>query len=67
MKKIAQGTVMNIPFPSNLSLQEQEELVIYFDDLKAQINQMKVFRENALKEFDALLPAILDKAFKGEL
>jgi type I restriction enzyme S subunit len=36
-------------------------------DVKAKSDQMKSHRQKALQEFDALLPAILDKAFKGEL
>ncbi len=31
------------------------------------VDQMKRLREEAMKELDALLPSILDKAFKGEL
>jgi type I restriction enzyme S subunit len=53
-----------IPVPP---LVEQPRIVFYLDDLKARIDNVRSVRENALKEFDALLPTILDKAFKGEL
>lgn len=53
-----------IPVPP---ISEQPRIVSYLDDLKANIDAVKGVREDALKEFDALLPAILDKAFKGEL
>lgn len=49
------------------SLHEQRQIVSYLDSIQAKVNQAKKLREKALKEFDALLPAILDKAFKGEL
>lgn len=67
MKKISQEVVMSIPFPSNLSLPEQRRIVAYLDELQTKVDTMKRLREQAIKELDALLPSILDKAFKGEL
>jgi type I restriction enzyme, S subunit len=55
---------LKIPVPPKI---EQEAILDCLDSLQTQIKKMKNLRENALKEFDALLPAILDKAFKGEL
>jgi type I restriction enzyme S subunit len=46
---------------------EQHRILAYLDDLQAKVDEMKRLREGAMKEFDALLPSILDKAFKGEL
>ncbi|QYX32046.1 restriction endonuclease subunit S [Sphaerospermopsis torques-reginae] len=43
------------------------EKQLWFDDLQTKIDTMKQLREEAIKELDALLPSILDKAFKGEL
>lgn len=43
------------------------EKQLWFDQLKAKVDEMKRLREQALKELDAMLPSILDKAFKGEL
>lgn len=43
------------------------EKQLWFDDLQTKIHTMKQLREEAIKELDALLPSILDKAFKGEL
>jgi type I restriction enzyme S subunit len=48
-------------------LHEQRQIVSYLDSIQSKVNQAKKLRGDALKEFDALLPAILDKAFKGEL
>ncbi|WP_026735661.1 restriction endonuclease subunit S [Fischerella sp. PCC 9605] len=67
MKKISQEVVMNIPFPSDLSICEQRRIVAYLDELQTKVDKMKRLREEAIKELDALLPSILDKAFKGEL
>jgi len=55
---------LKIPLPS---IEVQKEIVSYLDDVRLKVDQITQLRENALKEFDALLPAILDKAFKGEL
>lgn len=49
------------------SLPEQRRIVAYLDNLQAKVDEMKGLREQAMKELDALLPSILDKAFKGEL
>ena len=55
---------IQLPFPPLL---EQRRIVSYLDELQAKIDIMKRMREEAMKELHALLPSILDKAFKGEL
>lgn len=53
-----------IPVPP---LPEQHRIVAYLDNLQAKVDEMKRLREQAIRELDAMLPSILDKAFKGEL
>ncbi len=67
MKKISQVIVMNIPFPSSLSLQHQHQMVGYMDELDQSVNKLKQLQSETTAELDALLPSILDKAFKGDL
>ncbi|OLD93033.1 MAG: hypothetical protein AUI36_46980 [Cyanobacteria bacterium 13_1_40CM_2_61_4] len=67
MKKISQGVVMNIPFPSSLSLPEQRRIVAYLNNLEAKVETLKRLQAETAAELDALLPSILDRAFKGEL
>lgn len=55
---------VKLPVPP---LPEQRRIVAYLDELQTKIDTMKQLREEAIKELDALLPSILDKAFKGEL
>ena len=55
-----------LPIPA-LSLSEQHRIVTYLDNLQAKVDEMKQLREQAMKELNALLPSIFDKAFKGEL
>ncbi|MBD2692810.1 restriction endonuclease subunit S [Anabaena catenula] len=55
---------IKIPVPP---LPEQRRIVAYLDELQTKIDTIKQFRKEAIKELDALLPSILDKAFKGEL
>jgi len=60
------GVIRSAPF--NLPpLPEQHRIVAYLDNLQAKVDEMKRLREQAIKELDAMLPSILDKAFKGEL
>jgi restriction endonuclease S subunit len=67
MKKISQGTVMAIPFPSSLPIAEQRRIVTYLDVLQERTDSLKALQAETSAELDALLPSILDKAFRGEL
>lgn len=55
---------LNIPVPP---LPEQRRMVAYLDDLQAKVDALKRLQNETAAELDALLPSILDKAFKGEL
>jgi type I restriction enzyme S subunit len=46
---------------------EQLWLVSYLDGLQAKVNALKQLQSQTRAELDALLPSVLDKAFKGEL
>ncbi len=67
MKKVSQGIVKAIPFPSRLGLAEQCTAVERLDALQAKVDELKRLRAETQKELDALMPSILDRAFKGEL
>ena len=53
-----------IPVPP---LPEQRRIVAYLDNLQAKVDTLKRLQVETAAELDALLPSILDKAFKGEL
>ncbi len=67
MKKISQETVMNIPFPLNFPLYEQKQVTEQLNQLDWKMSEVKRKQSETTAELDALLPSILDKAFKGEL
>ncbi len=48
-------------------IEEQHRIKAYLDDLERQVELVKRFQAEAAAELDALLPSILDKAFKGEM
>jgi type I restriction enzyme S subunit len=48
-------------------LLEQHRIVAYLDDLQSKVDALKRLQTETAAELDALLPSILDKAFKGEL
>jgi len=56
--------IVRIPLPS---LPEQRRIVAELDALQAQVDSLKRLQADTAAELDALLPAILDRAFKGEL
>jgi len=53
-----------VPLPP---LPEQHRIVAYLDNLQAKVDALKRLQAETAAELDALLPSILDKAFKGEL
>jgi type I restriction enzyme S subunit len=48
-------------------LSEQDRIVAYLNDLQAKVSMLKVAQTRTSTTLDAMLPSILDKAFKGEL
>jgi type I restriction enzyme S subunit len=48
-------------------LPEQRHIVAYLDDLQAKVDALKRLQAETAAELDALLPSVLDKAFRGEL
>ena len=49
------------------ALQEQRRVVAYLDALQTRVDALKRLQAETAAELDALVPSILDKAFKGEL
>ncbi|MBI3174896.1 MAG: restriction endonuclease subunit S [Chloroflexi bacterium] len=48
-------------------LDEQWRIVAYLDGLQAKVNVLRELQSQSQEELDALLPSVLDRAFKGEL
>jgi type I restriction enzyme S subunit len=66
MKNISKEKVMGILLPPH-SFPEQCGIVAKLDALQAQVDALKKLQAETSAELDAMLPSILDKAFKGEL
>jgi type I restriction enzyme S subunit len=45
---------------------DQRRLVAYLDGLQAQMDELTALQDATQAELDALLPSVLDKAFRGE-
>lgn len=65
-KNINLRILNGLPFPA-ISVSRQHNIVTYLDGLQAKVDLLKAFQQKTAAELDALLPSILDKAFKGEL
>ena len=50
-----------------LPLSEQRRIVACLDDLQAQVDELTALQDATQAELDALLPSVLDRAFRGEL
>lgn len=55
---------LNVPIPPS---DEQRRIVAHLDALQAKVDALKALQQQTAAELDALLPAILDRAFKGEI
>jgi len=63
---------LNLEQVRNLSLpcpptEIQKSVAAELDALEANVDKVKTLQSETARELDAMLPAILDKAFKGEL
>ena len=56
------GLHMQIP-----PLTEQQRIVAYLDSLQSKVDALKKLQGETSAELDALMPSLLDKAFKGKL
>jgi type I restriction enzyme S subunit len=48
-------------------LSEQRHVVTYLQSLRVKVDRLKSLQEQTAAELDALLPSLLDKAFRGTL
>jgi type I restriction enzyme S subunit len=55
---------MKLPLPPIL---EQRRIVAYLDGLQVKVDELKRLQAETAAELNALIPSILDRAFKGEL
>jgi len=49
------------------ALEEQRGIVAKLDELQARVSAIKALQTDTAAEMEAMMPAVLDKAFKGEL
>ena len=67
MKNIGSVKILKkIKFPLP-PLDEQRRVVAYIDSIQERLTSLMQLQAGAQKELDALLPSVLDRAFKGEL
>ncbi|MCB9138783.1 MAG: restriction endonuclease subunit S [Caldilineaceae bacterium] len=66
MKNISKKKVLSLSVPQH-SEDEQRRIVAHLDALQAKVDAVKDLQAATQAELNALLPAVLDRAFKGEL
>lgn len=67
IQKINQQTIFGFPFPDKISTTEQKSIVEKLDALQVEVDRLKRLHAETTAEMNKLQPAILDRAFKGEL
>ena len=55
---------VEIPLPS---LEQQSRIIARLEQLSASLDQVRSLHKRTSAEFEALMPSILDRAFRGEL
>jgi type I restriction enzyme, S subunit len=66
MKNISKEKVLNLLIP-NHDFEEQQRLARELDSIQNQTRALADLQKVTTRELDAMLPAILDRAFRGEL
>jgi type I restriction enzyme S subunit len=66
LKNVNSSKIKSVQIPV-FPLPEQRRIVAYLDNLQAKVDALKRLQDETAAELDALLPSVLDKAFKGEL
>jgi len=66
MKNISKGKVLALLIP-DVPASEQRRVVAELDALQAKLESVEALQTETATELNAMLPAILDRAFKGEL
>lgn len=66
MKNISKAKILSLQIPV-METGRQRRVVAYLDDLQAKVDSLKVLQAQSRAAIVALLPSILDKAFKGQL
>jgi hypothetical protein len=67
MKKITQGDVMSLPFPTRVDLAEQRSAVRRLDDVVRAVDELRLAQRSMTDDLTALFPSLLDRACHGEL
>lgn len=67
MKKISQSIVSAIPWPKSISVSNQKECVRRIGKHEKAIRRLNEHHDMIEIEVNALMPALLDQAFRGEL
>jgi type I restriction enzyme S subunit len=66
MKNISKEKVLQLLLPPH-GLPEQRRIVAYLDDLHQKTDSLRALQAETSVELDALMPSILDRAFREEL
>ena len=67
MKKINQKIVIDIRYPLNVLTDEQRRIVARLEELQAKVDGLKKYQARTGEVLGALLPSVLDRAFRGRL
>ena len=65
-KNINLKILSSLPIP-DLPLNEQRAIASYIDHLQAKVDSLQLLQAETAAELDALLPSVLDRAFKGRI
>jgi hypothetical protein len=67
MKKISQGDVCAVPFPTALDRKYQSDIAAELDRIRERLQKLLALQATTTNDLAAIMPAVLEKAFAGQL
>lgn len=67
IQKINQRAILAFPFPANIDVREQQDVVGYLDSVQANVDRVKSLQDETALEVKMLNPSLLAAAFDGGL
>lgn len=64
---VGNADIEAVPFAPPVSLFQQRQIVAELNELQKKLVSLSTLQAETSAELDALMPSVLDKAFRGEL
>jgi hypothetical protein len=67
IQKINQRAILAFPFPADVDVARQRQIIAYLDPIEANVSHVKTLQQATVNEVRMLYPSVLASAFNGGL